>query len=372
MKKCLFMVGSIYQLLNVIILRLTECKDSDCDLILRSSTIWNNDIIDAVKKENLFTEIYCPDYTQAEIDFWGLSLEEKKEKIANPLLFLGTPPPLAPIYDEMYAGVAHISWKLIYRQQLLSGKKPKVFMFDEGIRSYTIDLPKIDNEAYLDGEYAEEPFVNAIEALYLHQPDLYAIKDYNYELRKLENPNLNSHIKDTLIRIFGSEALPEESYIYLEDAFFIDRCITNDFELFEQLAEIVGKENIIVKCHPRDDFDRFSPLGYKTVGKSTVPWEIQLLSNNPSSKVFISVFSTSILTPYIIFDSDMHVISLERLFFGDNYTHSDVSFGKFLSNIQQMINRSEVHFHLPTSIDELKEVLQYIKLEQQLNMKLGE
>ena len=98
-----------------------------------------------------------------------------------------------------------------------------------------------------------------------------------------------------------------------------------------------------------------------------VPWEIQLISNDLYSKVLISVSSTSILTPYIIFNSDMHVISLEKMFRGENPTHADAGFNKFFNTLKSKVNKTEVRFHSPSSIDELEHVLRYIKLIQRRN-----
>ena len=108
-------------------------------------------------------------------------------------------------------------------------------------------------------------------------------------------------------------------------------------------------------------------MGYKTVGQSVVPWEIQLLSNDLQGKVLLSVSSTSILTPNIIFNSNMHVISLEKMFIGEHPTHKDAAFSTFFSRLKDWVNEKEVRFHTPSSMDELIETLRYISMMNTLD-----
>lgn len=364
-KRVLFCAESVYQLFNAVTLRMTVCADSACDLILSNLTVWEEDMIARLENSGVFGMVLRPLTRETERRFWDTDDKSRYRAVEDLSLFFdGGKPPIDPVYEELFCPIDHIYWKMLYHYHVTNGKMPKIFMYDEGVRAYTMNLPATDNKPYLTGKYANATFVSAIEAYYLYQPDLYAVDTYSYELRKLPNPAQYPEIREKLIEIYGYEKMPDEPYIYLEDFFFADRFNTNDFLLFEQVAKAVGKENIIVKRHPRDAFDRFEPLGYKTVTRSVVPWEIQLLANDLRSKVLISVSSTSILTPYIIFDSDMHVISLEKMFRGENRTHADAGFKKFFNGLKNKINENAVHFHSPASFEEFTEVLRYIRLTQ--------
>lgn len=365
MKNILFCAESVYQLFNCITLRMTVCEDAACDLILSNLTQWEDDMLERLESAEVFRNIIRPRTRETEYRFWDMSMEEKHAAVEDPMLFfMDGKPPVLPIYEEIFTPIDHLFWKMLYRYHYVNGVKVSICMYDEGVRAYTMDLPKTDVKPYLKGNYTKAPFVSAIQAYYLYQPDLYTVKNFKYELRKLPNPMEYSNVREKLITIYGYEEMPEEPYIYLEDFFFADRCNTNDFELFEQVVDIVGKDNIVVKRHPRDDYDRFTPNGYKTVGRSVVPWEIQLLANDLRSKVLISVSSTSILTPYIIFQSDMHVVSLEKMFVGENPTHADAGFTTLMNRLRNQVNENTVRFHNPTSVDELKHVLRYITLCQ--------
>ncbi len=360
-KKILFLVGSTYQLFNAITLRMTVCQVHECDLLLRSAIHWQEDMLDRLLQEGIFGTIHRPDFTQIETDFWNLSVEDKTALMDDPLAYFGGEP-VPPVYDEIYAALDPIAWKMIYRYHQLHGKECALYQFDEGTRSYTLDLPASDNKPHFMGAYAATSYVKAIQAIYLYQPELYAIPKHSYELLQMPNPKEHEEVKAALCKIFGTAALPKEKYIYFEDYFFPERHASNDMQLFRRLASIVGKDQLMVKTHPRSDIDRFALLGYKTIGHSNVPWEIQLLTDSAEDKVLISVSSTSILTPYIVFHSDVHVISLMKMYYGQNPFYSDAGFQVFFYKLFQKMNQDKVRFHMPASMEELAETLRYIKM----------
>lgn len=357
-KKVLFLVASPFQLFNAIILRMTVRRECDCDMLLRSAISWNEEVIQRLKDKKIFGEIYRPDFTEAEKMFWEVSMEERATIVENPMQFYGEPPvPL--FYDEMFAALDAAAWKLVYYYQVLNGKKPDIIQYDEGVRSYSIEFHMSDDRTFYEGPYANNSYSKAIKAIYLYRPELYAVKKYDYEIYKIPNPYSNEDVRMMLLEVFGQEPMPKERYIYFEDFFFTDRHPTNDLLLFEEIASMVGKDNIIVKTHPRDDYNRFLPLGYKTIGHSKVPWEVQLLANDANVKVLISVTSTAILTPFTIFDRNTHIISLEKMFKWPVPLHNDSGFYDYLKKLLNKMNEKEVHFHMPSSMEELKEVLLY-------------
>ena len=71
-----------------------------------------------------------------------------------------------------------------------------------------------------------------------------------------------------------------------------------------KIADIVGKENLLVKLHPRNKVDRFSKYGITTNKTIGMPWEVIQMNNNFSDKVFLTIASGSVLA--------------SKLYFGDN------------------------------------------------------
>lgn len=358
----LFCAESVYQVFNAVTLRMTERKDAICDLCLSNQTTWEDALVQRLRDSQLFAHVFTPDVHGLDEYFWAATVEERIEMVQDPGLYFKEEGPLPFLYKELFVPMDHIYWKMIFRHQVCQESIPAVYMYDEGVRAYTMPLADTDKKAYFAfAEYRVHPFLASVKGYYLHMPAAYSV-GHAYPLLQIPNPKKLPEVREMLLKIYGYEEMPQETYIYLEDFFFADHCTTNDFELFKQVAEAVGKENIIVKRHPRDKFDRFAPMGYKTLTNSVVPWEIQLLANDYRSKVLISVSSTAALTPYIIFDTDMHVISLEKLFVGENPTHKDAAFRSFFEWLKKQINEEKIRFHSPATVDELLEVIRYLKL----------
>lgn len=108
-----------------------------------------------------------------------------------------------------------------------------------------------------------------------------------------------------------SEDRYDRKYIFFEESFFADGESINDVELVQQLAERVGKNNIMIKIHPRNPINRFAELGFKTNVDTSIPWEVILMGmNDVSDKVFLTVASSAILNPIMIFGVKIRAYSL--------------------------------------------------------------
>lgn len=103
----------------------------------------------------------------------------------------------------------------------------------------------------------------------------------------------------------------DSKYIFFEESFFADGETISDIELVEELAKRVGKDNIMIKIHPRNPKNRFAELGYKTNRNTSIPWEVILLNiGDVSDKVFLTIASSAILNPIMIFGVKIKAYSL--------------------------------------------------------------
>ena len=79
----------------------------------------------------------------------------------------------------------------------------------------------------------------------------------------------------------------------------------------EELASYVGKENIMVKIHPRNPINRFAERGFKTNKDTSIPWEVLLLTGEDfDKKIYLTVASSAILNPIMVFGMKIRAYSL--------------------------------------------------------------
>ena len=359
----LFGCGSVYQLMNAILLARTEFAQDVCDIVLANYTNWDEGQIANIARARIFNRISRFDAMEFNNYFYSLEPVDKGFAYAHP--FIDGNPISDRQHDILCFGVNHIPWMMHYHYCVINGHKPEVYMFDEGVRSYTRELSRSESLSYMKGVFGEDTFFKAISRLYLHCPGLYCAPSSHIEVCQIPRVVERQDIREIMFWIFGKGEMPSEKYVYLEDYFFADRITTNDFYLVRTLANIVGKENMIIKRHPRDKHDRFAPFGYKEFPVSVVPWEIQLMAHDYTRKIFVSVTSTSVMTPFIIFDSPIHVVSLEKIFVGEHIACNDSGYKRFIKSFRDMVNKDEVHWYVPQDIEELKSTL--VMLERRLN-----
>lgn len=69
-----------------------------------------------------------------------------------------------------------------------------------------------------------------------------------------------------------------------------------EYELVLKVANLVGKDNLLIKIHPRDLRTIYSDNGFNVDKNSLIPWEAIQLSSDFSDKVFLTINSGSVLS----------------------------------------------------------------------------
>lgn len=89
--------------------------------------------------------------------------------------------------------------------------------------------------------------------------------------------------------------------IFFEESYYADGSeMIDDVGIIERLAESIGRDNIMVKLHPRNPINRFKRLGYKTNKNTEIPWELIVLNQEISKSILISISSSAVLSAYTI------------------------------------------------------------------------
>lgn len=80
-----------------------------------------------------------------------------------------------------------------------------------------------------------------------------------------------------------------------------------------KVADLVGKDNLLVKTHPRDKRTIYSDNGFKVDKNSNIPWEAIQLSKDFSDKVFLTVNSSSVLAGSFMSEKTVKTFYLYKL-----------------------------------------------------------
>lgn len=356
---------SVYQLFNAINLVLTVLADKTVDIMLTASTDFSQ-YVEPLKKSNLFRNVFLSDDNPETYIAWrGLDAGKRRDVYTHPEKYIIKPfDGFEPAYSDYFIAVSDEYNKIFYYYMVQQGYRPDIHFFEDGMNSYILD-----NKAGCDSDFIEHEIYGAvgfpqkIKDQYSYEPTIVInkVKGIDY-LRLPRLANLSKKTKRIYNSIFPHEQLPKEKYIFLEEAFYCDGIASTDVELVEALADMVGKDNIIVKLHPRNDYDRFTPRGFKVMQAAKAPWEMTLMNVALSEKVFVSVSSTAALTSGLVFDKRFTAIELFKVMsLGKNIHVRNANFLDFYNLLKTFLNNREKQLFTPSCIEEFEEEIFYIE-----------
>ena len=315
-KKIVFHCCTVYQLIVAIQVKCVFYTSNWSELIISKSTP-NSNII-ANKLVGFFDSVVVADNETLD---WNvpkmMSWHYIKKKL--PQLLENSKIRGADTVDEyLFAGLGGFSnaigqW-LIHEHGCKS-----VAMFEEGASSYSkiyehaVCMRRENPSAVKKLYYKYFPHVLSVyNKFYFFDPKLCL---WNTRSKMIEIPSLietKNIINPILNKVFSVKEC-KDSYdtkiIFFEESYYNDGIITGDIELVEEIAEVYGKNNIMVKVHPRNKENRFEELGYMTNKDFTIPWEaIALNIEDLGKKVLVTMTSTALISTYLCIKSNAKLI----------------------------------------------------------------
>lgn len=225
----------------------------------------------------------------------------------------------------------------------------KCELFEDGFNSYSKYYGDYINSDRLVDRITRRLIKNT-NTLYLFNPD---ILDWSptFPVKKI-NANFDDELTARINRIFEYEKLIDDykrKVIFFEESYYADGTPIDDIEAVSLIAEIVGKNNIIIKIHPRNSVNRFRDLGFYTNENLSIPWEVISLNSNFENSVFVTFASNAAMNPFFIFGKRTAAILLFKC------TKNPASLRRSIVEYDQKL--CEKHpdvFKIPKSYDELK------------------
>lgn len=361
MSKILALCETPYQIIVVSKIISAFYKDSDTDIVITNNISGGEDLVKRLKNSNIFNNAF---YLQTKnskgnvvidplrnyINKFFRAKKLMKEKIDGNI-----------DYDTfLFCNIDVVSQHII---TLLNQRaKVKVLMFEDGLssytdlygdffRNYTEPVNMINKIRY---HFLRRNF-SLVEGIYVFNPQ-YVKWDPFFpviEIPKItKEDELLIHELNTIFLYNNAKEDYKYKYIFFEESYFADGYDVNDVELVEKISNQIGKENILVKIHPRSPIDRFKKYGYKTNKITSIPWEIIALNINLKEKVLITIASGSVLNPLIIMGINLNAIMLFK------YDGLKVDLlSHLIKAIELICSKNPDQYSLPVNNNELEKLL---------------
>lgn len=359
MKKSLIVVNQLFQLMVASQMRISVLKDEDVDLLLVDSSAGIRYIYDKIKNSTFFSRIYI------------ISAEEYKNKVSKFLLLLYY------LFDKNYKYIDRFDFNPVskyskvfinnfthYACELAGYLNMKygtqLYRFEEGLGTYLDDFSFVKNRTYyilqvkdfISGLAGNPQVKKILNGHFLFSPE---IIQFNTNYHTYRIPHFDFYNKDFSEFLSKAYGLREENefdrkYIFFEEN--IPDGTIDDFALVMKIAEKVGKENLIVKLHPRRPVDRFSNYGIKVSRSVGIPWEAFLMKYDFSDKVIMTISSSVAFSSRLYFNQPIKTYMLFRVVGDINpmFLEKEKYYG-YIKSFRKQFNDTE--FKIPHSIDDL-------------------
>lgn len=323
-REILIFCDTPFQIMMAVYLLQSELKECLVDVIITDhisnyTMILENITMLQIFRKTYFMRAYDLDNRRGEFEITKLQYIRYvlgRKKYLNNLIDLRTD------YDEFFVADILESTNLIYDSLISKNPNVKVVFYEEGPIAVLCD----QNNQFVQRKYSNLSVIKKLFFIIAGYRTIYGNFSYGYssvnEISKVSYyfpiyniPKLN---EDNLLYIeilnkiwkFDSNKLINQRYIFFEESFFLNQVDSNDMLIIGDIIDIVGKENILVKLHPRSRENRFEKYGIKTNQDSSIPWELIALNSVNLKQTLIAISSGSLIHPQLYWGVKQKVICL--------------------------------------------------------------
>lgn len=362
-----FMCTTPYQVFTSI--NIVENQGFDADIYIVSQFKNYIELAESLRKENCFKNVLVVEEEKY--------IKRNKNKLMNYINILYVYSMTSNIVNDFFLFQRNYS-KLFVSSKFLIGRlvclyylKRKINIefnyFEDGIGTYCNDnlfqihwYDKICQKIFF-GNYIDKLQFNQ----YVYNLNLYKHMHNNNVLKlfKIDIMNQNHSNINQINKIFNvHQDMILEKYIYF-DAIRLEELNEDGIRLLDDIInvimQVIGKDNIIFKSHPREK-KRSDKIRY--MKNDNVPFEVLLFSYSFLDKVLITNMSSAVFTPKLLYGYEPPIIFL-------NYLLKDVMRDK--SNITNLVDEFKDMYrfnviYVPKTKEELLKVLEELKLKKRV------
>lgn len=318
----LFLCNTYMQLIAAIQIRRKMFVDASADLLLSNHSVNTEKVASRLKKMNMFDNvkiinskefIYQQNKAQDILDVIRLSFNIG-EKYHDFLINKNCS------YDKIFYFNYDLLLYTVIDECRKNGKNPIFCRFEEGIHTYQSMLV---HECDANGNRVR--IINRIRTLLRKQciseitAEYYVFFDGLFPDcdKKVHKIPLIDRNDQELVRILNycfdycpEEDIYEKKYIFFGASRAIDGHETNETQIVLKIADMVGKDNLLVKMHPRDTRNVYEDHGITVSRVSSVPWEVIQMNHDFSKHIFITMSSGSVISGCALLDDEVETYLL--------------------------------------------------------------
>ena len=322
-RNILCICNTYFQLIVAIRLRLTQFSDDNFYLIVSDESTNAESVVHKLQNEKIFSQVFLAETRSGSVRIHKIHFNNPISVFRTALKCISDSHKsynfakrLPDIDIVLFYNDDYLT-RILYSGLIKKNSNMVCSRFEEGLASYihASCSPKRRIKAVqlglqLFGGNLEEQ----TNTFYCFFPELYGGRMTPVAVQRVQADD--KQFVALLKRIFS--ILPEnlcytQKYIYFATPFDSDNHVSIEFDLIQKLANILGKENMLIKMHPRDRRTVFEDNGYLVDRNSAIPWEVLQFCIDLSDKVLLSTFSSSVLSSNAMLEGGAEIRYLYEL-----------------------------------------------------------
>lgn len=316
-REACFACSTPYQVMGAI--SITIYKKLDADIYIFGMFPGYAEVANRIRKENIFTNTYA---VNAEI--FGapgrkgafIQMVKCRETVSA---FLSDD----IIYRTLYASSRSHIKNLLLHELLRRNKDLQIVVYDDGLGMYAKDSHVLNTtkiRGIAEKLFGWDLYQPERMSFMVNMPDLFEKPDYLQQSKVIQMPRLpwNTKNRKLFMNVFGAtdnDIINERVIIFDSLRGFNplrDKTMRTLDSCFDQAAEVFGKNNVIMKPHPKS-CERTSAdvVLYENAG---IPMEVLYAGMTQlDEKVLIAYASSAVYTPKMFFDAEPWIINCFRI-----------------------------------------------------------
>lgn len=227
---------------------------------------------------------------------------------------------------------------LLYKQN----RDIRISFLEEGLLNYENTFRMSTRRSVIKAikRITRKPYVNdVLKNFYCLYPGI-----YKGELNTVKIPNIcrtSQTAKDLRIifQLDGKNLSYKQRYIFFTSVLdFVGGKPIGEFEVAQKIADLVGKDNLLIKLHPRDTRTIYRENGFAIDENSNIPWEAIQLTMDFSDKIFLSTTSGSVLSGRTMSDSPVKTYYMYKFCHVDENQYAKRSIG----TLEELLSRDDI------------------------------
>lgn len=312
-----------FQLITLINLRYSLYSEDYMDIIVSDEISGYIDIAERLKKTHVFDNVY----TAKAVKLFHGKLRQRQIEFIKAIIFsFSYLKKICDIEDKEYDCVLFDNTDSLFTHCVFNylektNKNIRGIFFEEAVgvcsERIHVDHYRVYKLLHMKNKIFKRNSIDkSIDAYLLFQPD-YLKEDIDRE-KLIKIPNLpagDRKFTDIINEVYDYKNFTDDyryKYIFFEESFISNAGEedVNDFDLIEELTDVLGKDNVLIKRHPRNKINRFKDKGIHFNSNLSMPWEVILLNQSFDESVFFTISSTAVINAKLYFASGSKIYML--------------------------------------------------------------